>query len=133
MIDGDAAIAAEGRALGRYIICKPAGDFAVALYARATAMPEFALDERSARIRDVAVRSPWLIAALDGALALSAPGNAFRKRILLMAAILETQPEFAADFLPSARPLWYAVVVAFAMVRAAIAAAAGLIVLRFVR
>jgi hypothetical protein len=133
MIECDAATAAEAKTLGRYVIGKPIGELAVSLYAKATSMPAFTLDDRTARIRDVALRSPWLIAALDGALALSAPGNTFRKRILLMAAILETQPELANDFLPVDRPFWYAIVIGFVAVRAAIAAAIGLIVLRFVR
>jgi hypothetical protein len=43
---------------------------------------------------------PWSIGPLDGALALLRPQSLLRARLLVMAAILETTPAHAADFLP---------------------------------
>jgi hypothetical protein len=45
-------------------------------------------------------RHPWSIGCLDAAAALLAPASRLRQRLLVMAALLETTPEGAAEFLP---------------------------------
>src|SRR5207249_3660259 len=51
-------------------------------------------------------RHPWSVSLLDAASGLLRPGSLLRNKILLMAAILETSPAFADEFLPrDARPL----------------------------
>ena len=51
-------------------------------------------------------RHPWSVSLLDAASGLLRPGSLLRNKILLMAAILETSPTFADEFLPrDARPL----------------------------
>jgi hypothetical protein len=45
-------------------------------------------------------RHPWSVGSLDAAAALVAPGSRLRQRLLVMAALLETTPEGAAEFLP---------------------------------
>jgi hypothetical protein len=45
-------------------------------------------------------RHPWSVGCLDAAAAFVAPGSRLRQRILVMAALLETTPDGAAEFLP---------------------------------
>ena len=49
-----------------------------------------------------AIRQPWLLGFIDGALALRRPGSGLRRRLRLMFAILETSP-FYCDSSP--RPI----------------------------
>lgn len=58
-----------------------------------------------AALLSFARRHPWSIAPLDAAAALIRPGSLLRRKILVMAAILETTPDHADRFLPKARPV----------------------------
>lgn len=50
-------------------------------------------------------RHPWSVGCLDAAAALVARDSRLRQRLLVMAALLETTPEGAAEFLPR-EPGW---------------------------
>ena len=97
----DAALAGEARLFGRYLVGREPGEAPVERYVAAcrTHFPE------AARADDAAVlawvrRHPWSVGMLDAASGLLRPGGPLRNRILLMAAILESTPEFADHFLP---------------------------------
>ena len=45
-------------------------------------------------------RKPWSLSYLDAAAGLLRPASLLRSKILIMAGILETSPDFADDFLP---------------------------------
>src|SRR5436190_1407965 len=66
--------------------------------------PMFKVDKRA--LVAFARRHAWSVSLLDAASGLLRPGSLLRNKILLMAAILETSPAFADEFLPrDARPL----------------------------
>lgn len=92
-------LAAEGAALGRYVLGRSVTARACESYARAAGALGY--DGRDAATR-WALRRPWSLGALDAALAVARPDALLRKKIVLMAAILETQPEYADEFLPRA-------------------------------
>ena len=97
----DAALASEARLFGRYLVGRDPGDGLVARYV-AACRTHFA---DTLRADDAAVlawvrRHPWSVGMLDAASGLFRPGGPLRNRILLMAAILESTPEFADYFLP---------------------------------
>lgn len=50
-------------------------------------------------------RHPWSVSFLDAAAGVLRPGSTLRSRILVMAAILETSPAFANEFLPRSTSL----------------------------
>jgi hypothetical protein len=76
-------------------------------------------------------RHPWSVGPLDAACGLARPGGALRNRVLLMAAVLETTPEFADDFLPHhLGPLALAARVGVAGVLAVANALGGLLLLK---
>lgn len=47
---------------------------------------------------------PWSVSFLDGASGLLRPDGLLRRKMLLLAALAETSPEFALEFLPRQRP-----------------------------
>jgi hypothetical protein len=97
----DAALAGEARLFGRYLVGREPADDHVARYVAAS-RTHFSspLAPDDAAILAWVRRHPWSIGMLDGAAGLLRPGGALRNRILQMAAVLESTPEFADHFLP---------------------------------
>jgi len=93
--------AAEGRAFGLHVVGTPPPDELLARYREACARlfpdPPDAID---AALLGFAVRHPWSVGPLDAATALLRPTSLLRAKILVMAAVLETTPRFAGEFLP---------------------------------
>lgn len=92
---------AEGRLFGRYLLGRvPAPDVA-ARYAAAcrSLWPEPPTGPDAARLAWVH-RHPWSLGPLEAAAALLDPGGSLRSRVLVAAAVLETTPTHADDFLP---------------------------------
>lgn len=97
----DDALAAEARSFARYLVGRAANDAQVTRYVLAC-RTHFgdALAPEDAAVLAWVRRHPWSIGPLDAGAGLLRPGGALRNRILLMAALLETTPEFADQFLP---------------------------------
>ena len=91
----------EARCFARYLVgCAPTGELA-ARYARANRalFPEPAGEADEALVAFVR-RHPWAVSLLDAACGWLRPGARLRDKIVVMAAVLETTPEFADEFLP---------------------------------
>jgi hypothetical protein len=94
----------EADVLARYLIGRAAPAEVADRYARAcrAILSDDARAEEQAIVA-FALRHPWALGALDGACALVRPGALLRRRVIIMAAVLETTPMGAAHFLPRAR------------------------------
>lgn len=75
-----------------------------------------------------ALRHPSAMPLLDAGLALRRPDSAFRRRLLIMAAILEAQPQFSDKFLTEDQRFALVPLTLYAA-RAVARAAAGIILL----
>lgn len=128
----DDARAAEARLFTRYLVGREAPPALVERYVAAShqvLMPT--LDPADAAVLAFVHRHPWSIGCLDAASGLLRPGGALRNRILLMAAVLETTPDFADQFLPRQMgPLALVAYVAVAGVAAVAQALVGLVIHR---
>ncbi|MBV8373709.1 MAG: hypothetical protein JOY69_10665 [Candidatus Eremiobacteraeota bacterium] len=120
----------EAAVFGRYLLGCDVNQRSRELYARAARELGYDGDDAVSRF---ATRNRWTIAALDGALAFTSPHAPLRAKLLLMSAILETQPEYAAWFLPRDRRLAFGLATALRVLRAGAEALAGLVLLRLVR
>ena len=85
----------------RYLVGRDPPAELVARYARANRL----LFRRPASEADEALvafvrRHPWSVSLLDAACGWLRPGARLREKIVVMAAVLETTPEFADEFLP---------------------------------
>jgi hypothetical protein len=122
---------AEAAIFGRYLLGGTLPNAAsIALYIKALSLR----DDSKAIARDkkivaFALRKPRTIALLDSACALSHPGSLLRQKLLLMSAILETQPQYAHLFLPRERNFFYHFYIFFVGCRAVTKAVCGKILL----
>lgn len=126
--------AREAEIFGRYLLSGNHPDSkTIELYQKAAAIRKYdtaSLHEQ--KILAYALRRPRLIGLLDSALALSNPESLLRQKLLLMSAILETRPQYAALFLPKRRSFFYLFYIGFVGVRAVAKAFAGKVLLHFI-
>lgn len=121
------ALATEARVFARYLVGQEVPEALVTRYAAAnrtifTEPP----DPRDAAVVAFARRHAWSVGPLDAASGVLRSGGPLRSKILVMAAILETTPEFADRFLPrSMGPFALMLRVGFAGLVAVLEAAAG--------
>ena len=130
----DDALALEARRFARYLVGRDPAEPQIERYV-AACRTHFvaALARDDAAVLAWVRRHPWSIGPLDAAAGLLRPGGCLRNRILLMAAILETTPEFADHFLPRhVGPLALAARVVGAGVVAVANALVGMVLLRAV-
>jgi len=97
----DSLLEAEARIFTRYLVGRtPAPELITRYCAASRALwpgaPGPGEAERLAFVR----RHPWSVGPLDAAAALLDPGGQLRGKVLVAAAILETTPAHADDFLP---------------------------------
>lgn len=122
----------EARVFGRYLLRSEAGANAVALYCRAMERRPVSGSERDEKIIRYALRHPRTVGLLDAALAFPARRSALREKLLVMTAILETQPEHAELFLPRRHLSGYWIIAGLRLAGAAFRLLAGKIVLGFI-
>ena len=97
----DEARTVEARIFTRYLVGRDPTPALIERYVAAsrTHFPDTPPPEDAA-VLAWARAHPWSTGLLDAAAALLRPAGPLRNRVLLMAAILETTPEFADAFLP---------------------------------
>lgn len=98
------------------------------------AMDALALDipEEDRALLAFVSRHTWSMGLVDAGLALRRPSSVIRTKLLVMSAILETNPELSDAFLPVRRHVLYAVYAAFVAVRAACKAAVGAVLVAWI-
>ncbi len=105
IVSGDAedprTLEAEARVFSRYLVGQdPPGEL-IDRYEKANrALFTEPVDLRDRALVAFVGRHPWSVSLLDAASGLLRPNGLLRGKVLTMAAILETSPEFADEFLP---------------------------------
>ena len=123
---------AEARAFGRYLLRREPSATAVQLYCSAIRQRRLNCSTRDEKIIRSVMRHRRLLPLIDGALAFSNKGSALREKLLLMSAILETQPEYADLFSPKQRAAGYWIIVGLRLCAAAFRLVCGRILLCFI-
>lgn len=122
----DRTLESEAMILGRYVSGRHVPAHLAARYAgamRALGEPGVLSDP----VGDAATARPVLLPFLDAAAGLLAPASALRRRLLVIAAVLETSPEFADLFLPqTVHPIAWIVRLAWESLTAMIKAVLGI-------
>jgi len=100
-MDEPQTIGFEGRLIGRYLTGADLPDELVARYVEAsrTLFPD-GPSTADATVLEFVRRHPWSLPPLESALGLLRPSALLRRKIVVMMAILETEPRFADRFDP---------------------------------
>ena len=92
---------AEARVFSRYLLkTDPAPEMIDRYVAAHDRLFTDGVDPGEKRIVEFARRHPWAVGPLDAASGILQPQSVLRKKILVMAAILEASPRFIDSFLP---------------------------------
>lgn len=101
----ESALALEARRLAPGLVGGEPPPPVVARYVAAhRALIEAPRDPREIALAAFAVRHPWSARPLDAACGLIRPQALLRRKLRLLAAVLEATPDFADAFLPPAAP-----------------------------
>ena len=122
----------EAEIFGRYLLSgKNPNLKSISLYIEAMHLRSAEALGRDKKILKFILKNNWSIGMIDGALAFSKKKSIVRRKLLFMSAILETQPEYAALFLPQERSGFYNLYIFWVGFRAVMKAIAGKIILLF--
>jgi hypothetical protein len=121
----------EARVFGRYLLRREPSVTAAQLYCSAMRRCPVDCNSRDEKIIRFVMRNRRLLPLIDGALAFSKKRSALRTKLLIMTAILETQPEYTELFLPQQRAAGYWIIVGFRLCAAAFRLVCGKIILAF--
>jgi len=103
VFEGEESLAAEARRLAPGLVGEAPSPPIVARYVAAhRALIRGPHDPRQVALAAFAVRHPWSASPLDAACGLVRPDALLRRKLRLLAAVLEATPDFASAFLPSA-------------------------------
>lgn len=115
---------------GRYILHQQPNEQCLALYKQAMEKLEIQLDEEDEKIFHFMLQHPWLMGMIDAGLAITEPHSQVRRKIFVLLAIFETQPQYADLFLPQKRGRLYVLRIFFVLCRAAICAVLGIVLVK---
>jgi hypothetical protein len=120
----------EAIALTNYLTGMNPGERELKLFAEAIQLPGNELTSKQEIFWEKVCNKKLLIQMTDGALAITNPHSVLRKRIFIMAAILETSPVFANRFMPESFTLFHYVKLAWKIMISMLLAICGLFFLR---
>ena len=89
----------EADIFARYLTGKPGNSIIYDRYVSGVITLNLAFTPREERMVATLIKYPFLISLCDAGLAILSPQCTFRKRLLLMFALLETDKNFTADFI----------------------------------
>ncbi len=96
----EAQLTREAIAFTRYLISEDVDAQSIELYSKAQQKLNITLSENEDQRLNFMLNHAFIIGMIDGALALQSPQSGIRKKIYIMLAILESDPNYAKHFLP---------------------------------
>lgn len=115
----------EADVFAEYLLGRPPDERVRALYRAAMEKISIATDEKDAKLLEFVLRNPRFVGLADAGTALVRRQSAFRKRLLVMFAIVECLPSQSDLFLPPTRIRFYPACVFWSGCRAAVKALLG--------
>lgn len=97
----------EAKVLTRYLLGNFPDTRDVELYTRASETLHTPMNKRTEDLWNIAMKHPWVLPYFDSGIRHLESGSAFRQKILIMLAVLETNPRHADFFLYRRDSLWF--------------------------
>jgi hypothetical protein len=123
----------QAEVFSNYIVGEPPKPGAISLFKKRVGKYTPTGGSLDAKLLDFISSSTWSVAFVDAGLALIKPQSEVRKRIFIMFAILETDPDYSNVFLPKSHGPFYLITAGFIGLRAAFRSVAGLLIVNLVR
>ena len=89
----------EAKLFAQYLGAKANDDALLIKYTDAIEKLKLSLSEKEENVLRYLLKMPFLLSFADGAWAFLNPKNGIRKRILVMSALIETEPQYVQFFL----------------------------------
>jgi hypothetical protein len=89
----------EAKLFAQYLDAKVDDEALLIKYTNAIEKLKLSLSEKEASVLRYIIKMPFLLPFADGAWAFLNPKNGIRKRILVMSALIETEPQYLQFFL----------------------------------
>lgn len=90
----------EAMVVARYLGVKTNNQLLYLEYNNAIQVLNLTLTPKEIKIRNKLLKFPFLLSFVDGGFAFLNPNHAIRKRLLLMAALIETDKKYVDQFIP---------------------------------
>ncbi|HAS43995.1 MAG TPA: hypothetical protein DCS93_26190 [Microscillaceae bacterium] len=122
----------EAEILARYLIRKKPTTKVVDLYVKAMQTVTLTYLPKDYTLLKLIIRKRFLLPYIDAGLGISVPNSVIRHKLLIMSAIVETQPQYASLFLNRKRSKLYWLVVGWVGLRSVGKAMVGWILLKLI-
>ncbi|MBI3510795.1 MAG: hypothetical protein HY064_09025 [Bacteroidetes bacterium] len=123
----------EAEVIGKYLLGgKMPNAQSIFLYTDAMKKKNIVAEGKDERLMNFMLDFRWTAGMIDSALAFGKRRSAVRKKIMVMSAILETQPEYAGLFLPKKRSWIYNIYIFWVGFRAVMKIIFGKILIAFI-
>lgn len=122
----------EAEIFGAYLLGEQPSEQVITLYEQAMDKLKISVNGKDERLLKWMLDNPDAIGMIDSGLALVKPQSVIRRKLLVYLAILESVPQYAHLFLPSATSATYPLYIFWVGVRATFKAAAGMIIVKLV-
>ncbi len=116
--------------ISEYLLGVPASEQNNVLYRQALEAASSVLRAREAWLWEIMERRPYLLPFIDGGLALIDSKSAIRQRLIIMLAILETDPKHSTFFLQQPGQFWFLDLMGYG-IRALVRTCIGVIMIAF--
>ncbi|OJJ18330.1 hypothetical protein BKI52_26290 [marine bacterium AO1-C] len=122
----------EAGILANYLLGKKPNQDVIDLYMQAMQTVALQYLPKDHKLMNLVTRKRFLLPYIDAGLGISYPNSVVRYKLLLMSAILETQPQYAALFLNQKRSWLYLFVIGWVGVRSVWKAMIGWVLLKLI-
>ena len=122
----------EAQVIATYLLGKKANGQVINLYQQAMQVLELNYINKDRKILQLLMKRRYLLPYLDAGLAILRPNSVVRQKILVMSAIIETQPQYASLFLNQKRSFFYLFTIAWVGTRSILKAILGIILVKVI-
>ena len=122
----------EAETFGYYMLKKKPSAFVVDLYNQAMDKLKINVEGKDMKLLNFMLRNKWSIGLIDAGLAFTNPHSVIRRKLLIMIAILECQPEYCPMFLTKNEKPVYILYIIWCGIRAVMKTIAGIILLKII-
>jgi len=126
----DEGLSKEAHLIGTYLLNKNLDEKVIKLYVQAMQATDFSYLPKDRKILRLLSKRGFLLPYIDAGLAILFPNSVIRQKILIMTAIIETQPQYSHLFLNKKRNFFYLFIIGWVGMRSILKAILGVLLVK---